>query len=809
MKIEEILENDDCITDISSNQNTKFKRMITTANILILIRLCIKPNESLKENSQKSLRYTFYSCQILCSKNFLLFNKSINIIKESNKFENSSQKSKDNENSNKINDNNSLSSDIGDEVDNSIVNEKEEHNFINPNKEDIFIEPINKSANLENDDGFYEDFFHMREDESSNDIKDIYVEIKNPLTETDFRKDRNPKIIKTSYDKEEMDIINEILNEIFSVLDSETYENQTYLGYFQKIVNYLLYYETKLIIDYLFKDSIPIINKLYSHLNNASIQNILENILNILSDNEDDYENFTIESSKYAQIIFNLLNQLKSDEKFEKAEFICNLIINTLINNSEKHLIELIFNDKDNTMMKNVKDIIERKINKDKEGKILIPIIQLLCNLNNCFIKSLNDSLSIENIPNYLNSFIYNNNNINTFDYQYFRKVTISSMNIANAFKNKSNIIKYFTYLNDIYIILAKDINKKWENNNQKENINKIVINEKENYKVFGLKNLYEWKYILSSMKIYIYSIYTDDISNNGYNHYFFDEKLFITSMRLYFHFIENSIYQNIFVEMIKLICDERCPKYLIRPFLKKYENNENNFINIIANKIIKLNLKENNNNKKKNISLGTDFEILKCFYSSTNKKILNYFEKYILDKKYKDIFLKSISSEIERKIGEIYEYSESEIFDSDNDNNNTFDGNNGSIQKEFPTIEKIIDKFSKKCKKAEISIIENNNIIKNKMIINNENSKDTLRIKTIKDSDNNKIIEMKKISEITNKDNEEIKMETKFIIKEDDDEDNLKEEKEQNEIQSHNDIKEIIKYSEIFLKETIQEKNS
>ena len=239
MKIEEILENDDCITDICTNQNTKFKRLITTVNIIVLIRLCLKPNQSLKENSQKSLRYTYYSCQILCSPNFLLFNKSIKNIKESNKLENSSQKSKDNENSNNLNDNNSLSSDIDNENDNSMIKEKE-NNFISPDKEELLNEPLNKSSNIENDDGIYENFFHTRGEELLDDIKDIYVETKTPLTETDFQKDREPQIIKTSYDKEEMDIINEILEEIFSVLYSETYENQTYLGYFQKIVNYLL-----------------------------------------------------------------------------------------------------------------------------------------------------------------------------------------------------------------------------------------------------------------------------------------------------------------------------------------------------------------------------------------------------------------------------------------------------------------------------------------------------------------------------------------------------------------------------------------
>ena len=774
MKIEDILENDDCILDIRTNQNTKFKKLITTENIKTLIRLCLKPNESLKENSQKSLRYTYYSCQILCSQNFLLFSKSIKNIKESNNFKNGSEKSRDNGNS-YLNENNSLSSGIDKEDEKNIINENQESNFINPKKDDIYIEPINKTTTIfENDDGYYDNFFNTRTDEFLNDIKDIYVEIKNPLvlTETDFHKDTKLNLIKSKYAKEEMNIINEILEEIFDVLNSESYENQTYLGYFQIIVNYLLIYETKVIIDFLFKDSPPIISKLYMHLNNASIQNILENILNILCDCEDDNNNFKKDQSKYIKIIYDLLNHLKDDEKFEKAEFICDLIINTLIYNSDIHLIELILNDEKKTAMNNIKDIIEIIIKKENNSKIMIPIIQLLCHLNNLFIKTLNYSLPFSDKPSYLDFIINDNKKINTFEYQYFRNKIISSSMIVKAFKN--NLLKYLTDINDIYMILATDIVKKWENNHENKNSNNA--NKVKEYKIFELKNLYQWKYILSSIKIYIISFYINIISDIGYKHYFLDEKLFRISMDLYLN-KENNLYQNIFSEMIKLICDERCPKYLIRPFLSlKEENKKSNFILKIINKIHKLkelNSSDKKNIKKNNISVGAHFEILNYFFSSLNKKILKHFDKSesenILEKKYKDIFLKSIKPKFERKIGGNYDYSESEIFDSNMDNDNTFDGNNISITIEFPTISKIIEVFSDKCKKADN---ENNDniIIKNKMIVNKDNSTNTIRIKN-----NSGIIEISRTTE--NNDSKEVKREVKFALKEEDYEDNLNEE--------------------------------
>jgi len=98
---------------------------------------------------------------------------------------------------------------------------------------------------------------------------------------------------------------------------------------------------------------------------------------------------------------------------------------------------------------------------------------------------------------------------------------------------------------------------------------------------------------------------------------------------------LSEKIYRNIFLEIIKLICDERCPKYLIRPFLSlKGENKKINFIINIVNKIHELNSSYKKNVKKDNISVETLFEILNCFFSSSNKKILKHFDKNVDENK-------------------------------------------------------------------------------------------------------------------------------------------------------------------------------
>ena len=134
-----------------------------------------------------------------------------------------------------------------------------------------------------------------------------------------------------------MKIIKEILSRIFDTLNCQKEEkflneNLTYWGYYKNIVNYLLINETDIMFEYLFGDSTLIIDKFYSQLNNTSIQIILENLLNILSDKED----YNIKyNDKYNEIIKKLIQILSEDinnGNYENSEFICELIINNRFN---------------------------------------------------------------------------------------------------------------------------------------------------------------------------------------------------------------------------------------------------------------------------------------------------------------------------------------------------------------------------------------------------------------------------------------------------------------------------------------------
>jgi hypothetical protein len=159
-------------------------------------------------------------------------------------------------------------------------------------------------------------------------------------------------------------------------------------------------------------------------------------------------------------------------------------------------------------------------------------------------------------------------------------------------------------------------------------------------------------------------------------------------AIQYYLKFPQDNSYQNIFLEIIQLICCEKCPEFLINPFLKISEEKkqkQNEFILQLKNSL------ENCLKKKQYDSIDYIIKILNAFYTSSNNTILNFFKNSNLDKTYKNIF-------IENHLNEEYEYSNSEIFNSDNDDENTFDGNDREYFRESELFLKLIENFITKC---------------------------------------------------------------------------------------------------------------
>ena len=328
LRIEDILENDEYINDLRENPNSQFKEVITLENIISLISFCFKSNSN--KYSQKELRYSYYSCQILCSPCVLLFSKSIQNIKQLNDLKKNKSIESDSE---KINKANSLILSEKEDDKNKLIT-SEESIIINSLNDEIIDQMNQIGNNMDYTDIYYNEFSQIL-NEYENEINEKYVDLyKIQKTETEIQRQALSKKQITLYDKVDKKIINKILNKIFEILDFKNEEqNETYMGYFQKIVNYLIINEPDIIIEYLFKENASIITNLYSHLNKGAIQIIFENLLNLLSEKEDKDKYNNIDNSKYTQIIQQLIQKLEEDNKnnkFDRAEYICELILKKL-----------------------------------------------------------------------------------------------------------------------------------------------------------------------------------------------------------------------------------------------------------------------------------------------------------------------------------------------------------------------------------------------------------------------------------------------------------------------------------------------
>ena len=700
LSIEDILSSNECIEDLKYNPNSKYKKILTTKNIIKLISLCIYPSDPNIIITYNTLRYPYYSCELLCSPSILQFSKSTQSILKAN------------DRQNKIREKEEYKEEEND------LNFNEKDNNENNIQEDIFSQEEQKQE--ERNENKFNDFFA---DSKGIDNEQFMNFNKRQETESEIQNETMINNKKTHFEEKENYIINEIMGKIFGFLERKINLDETCAGYFQKLVNYLLINEPKITTDYLFNENHFIVRKFYYHMNNASIENIFENILNYISDQENKEDN--LDNSKFNLIIMELLDEIGCiiNKEYDnndninyindknKIEFISELIINTLINNTEKHLIKLIFSSSGNFMKKIIFLIeksadLEYKKEKNNKKSLIINILEIAQEINIIIMNSKN--LIIKN--DYKDDVIFFSDfykKIKTFENQYFCKKSINIENIYKSFEKNKDL--YISSIKKIYELIKNDIIK-----------NTNLNNDNKNEKGIALMLLSEWKFILSGLKIFIFQFYAfedfkSEFDNN--NKDFYDEKLFDLSSKLFFISGENNLYQNIFVDIIKLLNFELVPNYFIKYFCKKHKS--------FIKKIKEINEKKEENT---NILLGPYIQILLLFYTSRNPYLNQYYndEKNKNEKEIKDKFIYLIKPKFERKFDENYEYTEDEIFSNNNDSIDTFDGNdiNNNSKIKYESFKTIINNYFEK-----INQINNNS--NNKMSDQNSNQNQATKTDT------------------------------------------------------------------------------
>ena len=535
--------------------------------------------------------------------------EKINDNNNNNNTDVDSKEKKEKDKSENENENNKESNDIKDDknLDKLSNEEKEQKKEKEENISDTLVSSINDSEEEKEQE--------KEEEEEEEDIID---------------KDKNKQII---YD--------ELLTHLFNFLDNESsLKNNVLSGYFTKIINYLLKKNTILILEYFVKNDKYLLNKLLNRIGQASICNIVENILNSLTeyliDDSDLYFHHILE------YIINLIS--KEDSNEDTVEFICQLLINSIVYNNNKQFALFL----ESTLIEKIKDEIKALYqNKEKNETKIIYMIELVTKMNNNILINLENRITPNNNFDAVKVEIINLiklNDRNSYQYCNINDNKASSETIFNAYT--SNLQKYCLSINNICLTVINDIIT--SNNNNKDNSK------------FGINNIYKYEFLCSVFDLYMNNLQFDvDIR------VFINEKIndliktniFKEAIKLFFIFKNNNFYANIFTLIIQITTNEKSPKELIDNILLIEEKNqEKDLINLIINDIIN-NLKyifEESKNEMFNLSFAHDVFILNTIFNSTNEYFKEIIDKSPRQKFFYEMFIENIMKLFNKKLYKI-----------------------------------------------------------------------------------------------------------------------------------------------------------
>ena len=518
--------------------------------------------------------------------------------------------------------------------------EKKENNEKEENEKDKNEEKNEKDENSEKDD-------NKEKKEKKEDEFESYDNFATSINDTEEEKE-----VQEKEEEEEEEIINEKENEeiiykelidyLFKFLDDESsIQNQVLSGYFNKIINFLLKKNTKMMLTYFYKKKKNILNKLLYNIGQISIENIVENILNALA------ENIIPNSIKHFYNTLDFILDLISKEETNDntVEAICQLLVNTIIYNNKLKFCSFI----ESSFIQKIKDGIQKLYeNKEKEEKKIIYVIELVTKINNNILNNLEKRITPNSNLEAVKVEIINIIKVNDRNsYQYY---TLNDNNkedsecIFNTYK--LYLQNYCESLNELCLIIINDIIS--DNNLGKDNTK------------FGINNLYKFDFICSVIDLYI-----NNLSFEVYQRVFIIDKIneliktkiFNKINSLFFIYNNNNFFANIYSQIIQIIVNENTPNELINNILLFEENNKDkNLINLLINDIIN-NLKyifKDNKNEIYSLSFSNEVYILNSIFSSNNIYIQEIINKSPNEKFFYEMFIQNIMKQFNSKLYKI-----------------------------------------------------------------------------------------------------------------------------------------------------------
>ena len=611
-------------------------------------------------------KYPFNACEILCSSNGLNINKLMTLKKEVKVEENkdNEEKNENKENDENLNDVDNLNDDIKDfEEKKEDVEEKKEENAEEKkeNEEEKKEENVEEKKKENEEEKKEENIEEKKENveeknENAEEKKEEIVEEKKEETEEEKKEEtEEEKKEENEEEKKEDDeigIVHNIFDYLFKFLDiAPSEDNYVLMGYFAKLVNNLLKDKPEILLGYIFNKKPEIIQKLIIHINRKAIGNTIENF--ILNLNDDIFLLSNDYIIKICKSLIEGLNNVETDER--GVEVICDLLINSMVTSSKNNL-SLFLNAEG--LMEKLEEIIEKFMNEKKDDKVTY-LLKLLIKINDTLLKDFENKVTknftFDETENEIINIIRSIDRGGSAYDALTNKSDFAGVGTSFLKKNPERLIKLIDKNMEIII---NDIMK--DDEDKKEEVIINVFSDKKTKK-FGVKSLYEWELLRSTLDIYV-NFYAIDEQKDNIDlsiKKISESKIFSKFIQLYFYYTMNNIFQNRVNEIVSIIINEKTPSVLVKSLFEIEDDFSKNFISLLVNNIIN-NPKfsyEPSNQKMNSTLMANNCDLLNQISSSTNPIIVELLGK---DKNIK-FFIDDFASKISTKFSDKLLYSDLE----------------------------------------------------------------------------------------------------------------------------------------------------
>ena len=619
-------------------------------------------------------KYPFNACEILCSANGLNINKLMTLKKEVKVEENkdNEEKNENKENDENLNDVDNLNDDIKDfEEKKEDIEEKKEENAEEKKEENAEEKKENeeekKEENVEekkkeNEEEKKEENIEEKKEnveeknENAEEKKEEIVEEKKEETEEEKKElteeEKKEENEEEKKEDDEIGIVHNIFDYLFKFLDiAPSEDNYVLMGYFAKLVNNLLKDKPEILLGYIFNKKPEIIQKLIIHINRKAIGNTIENF--ILNLNDDIFLLSNDYIIKICKSLIEGLNNVETDER--GVEVICDLLINSMVTSSKNNL-SLFLNAEG--LMEKLEEIIEKFMNEKKDDKVTY-LLKLLIKINDTLLKDFENKVTknftFDETENEIINIIRSIDRGGSAYDALTNKSDFAGVGTSFLKKNPERLIKLIDKNMEIII---NDIMK--DDEDKKEEVIINVFSDKKTKK-FGVKSLYEWELLRSTLDIYV-NFYAIDEQKDNIDlsiKKISESKIFSKFIQLYFYYTMNNIFQNRVNEIVSIIINEKTPSVLVKSLFEIEDDFSKNFISLLVNNIIN-NPKfsyEPSNQKMNSTLMANNCDLLNQISSSTNPIIVELLGK---DKNIK-FFIDDFASKISTKFSDKLLYSDLE----------------------------------------------------------------------------------------------------------------------------------------------------